>query len=166
MSKQKRTKKYHPRRAAQTGGLRAIHWYQPIQADIARDFALSARLSLEAVMSGKGDDQGLHTIVGLLELVDTMAIAGLGSDCRPAIADAMRSVINARQAWELTGKSELDEHGIKAVQNVLSIYDIQVGLATKKQVDDAIKITLEKINSGQILLAADEPDLASQAAMK
>lgn len=103
--------------------------------------------SLEALSKGQGRVNEWWDMTNVLNIAETMALAGIGPEVLPYCEAAQIELQAAAKRYEATGKMGLTGAGIQAMRELISFHDLQRRSVCRAEYFRHIKRTQDRLRS-------------------
>jgi hypothetical protein len=103
--------------------------------------------SMESLRTGKGTKEDWRSVVDMMNISETMALSGIGAEVLPYVQILQKSMHEAAERYEKTGKMGLNGSGIVAMREVYEYHDLQRTSISRSEYEKMIKKTGDFIRS-------------------
>ena len=103
--------------------------------------------ALEAITKGRGTIHDWNTLTEVLNLSETMAMAGVGPEVLPVCETAQKALHEAALRFQKTGKLGLTGEGIQAVRELIAFADLQQSSISRSEFERYIQKTRDYLKS-------------------
>lgn len=143
-------KKYRPRPVSNP--LSAISEHIPFDQQEITKLAVPPRLAIEAIRYGKGTESDFDTLACIVNvcLIRTEQIGGDKTDAMAVCHDAMEALMKMKERAQRTGKIGFGIGEMDALVPALDLHEQLIELSTPKQMMDALRQVLHRIQTGHI----------------
>ena len=124
----------------------------PLADDQTRDLGLAYHLALQALLNGNGTEQTWSTLACSINIALLLSECGIEAAAIPTIKIAQEALLRVRDRAQRTGKWAFDGEGIRVILAAVNIHDEQVGIATRKQITDALHEVHRRIDIGEVFI--------------
>jgi hypothetical protein len=114
--------------------------------------AVPPRLAIEAIRYGKGTESDFDTLACIVNvcLIRTEQIGGDKTDALKVCHDAMEALMKMKERAQRTGKIGFGIGEMDALVPALDLHEQLIELSTPKQMADALRQVLHRIETGHI----------------
>lgn len=132
--------------------LRVISAHIPFEQREITQLAVPPRLSIEAIRYGKGTESDFDTLACIVNvcLIRTEQIGGDKTNAMKVCHDAMEALMKMKDRAHRTGKIGFGVGEMDALVNALDLHEQFIELSTPKQMADALREVLSRIQSGHV----------------
>lgn len=124
----------------------AIKGASLIPQDQLNDLRLRELASIEAFRTGTATLQDWHNLAALLNLCETMARRGTGTEALPTCEQAQSTLIEAARRFERTKRMGTTGPGLQALRDLYEYHDLQRQCVARSEYERAIVEATRKIN--------------------
>ncbi|MGL4233467.1 MAG: hypothetical protein ACRCWJ_19030 [Casimicrobium sp.] len=158
MPRSKRPRK--PRNVRKTHGdtraiTRLLGSTEALPLENAIDVAIFARNSLEALRTGRCDDDHFGALANVTNIGMLLAERGIGEEALPAFKAAQYALLTLRQRFETRGRYVATASELATLREAIDYHELQVQHSTIAEVRDAIITMNERLQAKQIMTIAD-----------
>ncbi len=122
----------------------------PLADDQQRDIGIAYHVSLQAMLSGHGNEQAWCTLSCSLNIALMLAEAGYCAGAIPSIKCAQEAMMRSQERAQRTDRWAFDGDGIRSIQAALTIHDEQISRASKADVARAIRAVHQRIEANEV----------------
>jgi hypothetical protein len=123
----------------------------PLADDQVRDLAIAYRVSLQALLRGKGTKQAWSTLACSFNIALLLAEYGISANAIQTIKLAQDALMRARERANRTGTWAFDGEGAKVILATANIHDEQLDVATKAQIMTAFVEVNRRVMVGEVI---------------
>lgn len=120
----------------------------PLAEDQKTDLGLAYHLSLQAMLSGRGDEHAWSVIACTLNIAMTLAEAVDDADSCGKIQAAQEAIVRVYDRAQIVGKWAFDGAGLNAVKEALILHDKQIIASTRGKILDALGVLKSQVLKG------------------
>lgn len=128
---------------------------EPLPLENAIDVAIYARNSLEALRTGRCDDDHFGALANVTNIGMLLAERGIGEEALPAFKAAQYALLALRQRFEMRGRYVATASELATLRESIDYHELQVQYSTIQEVRDAIITMNERLRAKQVLTTAD-----------
>lgn len=138
-----------PRRSADPGAFwRTLAAHQPFEAGARVDLSLQGHLAYDAIRQGKGTDDDAEMLAALTNITLVRAEA-IDEQAQQVAKDAGAALLRCHARCQELGVWGFDGLGLKAVSEMLGLYDELLKHSTPKQMMDAMVEVQRRKRAGE-----------------
>lgn len=150
--KPKRNKAYRPRGTAVYDGLPVLAGRlinrEPLSDEQQTEVLTDYYAAIDAFLSGRAEFKHFEKLVYAVNVTRVLADMGFGDEYEEIIYQGMAAVQHIKDRQARTGKWGLDGDGRNALYAMEDLHRAQLEIATKGEIDAAIKEMWRRINAG------------------
>lgn len=124
---------------------------KPIEEGKKTDISLANLIAISAIKSGKGVEEHLHTLAYSVNMCLILSEMGYGDEFVEDIKNAQYSVVRTIKRLKATGKIGFSGSDMIAIQDIISLVDEQIALATKAEIEKASMEIRRRLKLGETL---------------
>jgi hypothetical protein len=117
--------------------------------DQTRDLGIAYRVSLQAMLTGYGNEQAWATLACTLNVAMVLCELGIAAPALQTVLLAQDAMLRSRERAGRTGTWALDGDGIRLIQAALTIHDEQISRCTKQQITAALEEVHRRVSIGE-----------------
>lgn len=121
----------------------------PLPDDSQRDLGIAYRASLQALLTGHGNEQAWATLSCSLNVALILAEQGFHAHGLQSIKLAQEAMMRVRERAQRTSKWAFDGEGIRAIRDAVNLHDEQITRATRRQVTEAVYEVRRRVMEGE-----------------
>lgn len=121
----------------------------PLVDDQIRDLGIAYRISLQAMLNGRGTEQTWSTLACSLNIALLLCEYGIEAAALPTIKLAQDALLRVRERGQRTGKWAFDGEGIRIILAAVNIHDEQISRATRGQIIAALAEVRRRVEIGE-----------------
>lgn len=121
----------------------------PLADDQTRDLGIAYRISLQAMLNGRGTEQTWGTLACSLNIALLLCEYGIDAAALPTIKLARDALLRVRERAIAHGKWAFDGDGIRIILAAVNIHDEQISRATRGQVVAALAEVHRRVEIGE-----------------
>ena len=173
-SKPPRRKKYHGGRIHMSGGLSVIaarNGESPAELTLTHaDHAIRPQeigtvntqyfMALDQVKRGNGNAKAMAYLITAMNMACVLTELGYGAEYQPTVISALEGLHRAMVRAGDSGVYRLDGEGIRTIQEMLDVHDVQMEHATHRDIEAAKRMIDERIAQGQTY--THQPEMAEK----
>jgi len=138
------------RRIDPMGGLRLISELKPFDQAERTNLSLPVRMAYEAVKSGRGDENDMDTLAAIVN-VSLIRCEQEYPDYIDVCKEAQQAVMHIKDRYLKSGKLGMSGQDMQDLLPVLDLHEQLIELSTPKQMMDAMKEVLKRIDQKHVL---------------
>lgn len=124
----------------------------PLENDQQASLGIAYRASLDALLSGKGDEQAWSTLACALNIALILCERGLGEEFTHTIKYAQNGLINCRERAARFNNWSFNADEARTILKAFAIHDEQIRLATKKEIVFSLDEVRRRIEQNEVLV--------------
>jgi hypothetical protein len=136
------------RRVDPLGGLRLIAETKLFDEVELRTLSLPPRAAYDAIRVGRAREGDFDTLAAVVN-VSLIRCESIGQEGVDLCTDAQEALLRIKERHQRTGRWGVDHIAIQAIPPVLDLHEQLLALSTPKQMMDAMKEVLRRMNAGE-----------------
>jgi hypothetical protein len=137
------------RRIDPLGGLRVISELKPFDDSEVLQLSLPPREAFEAMRSGRGNDGDFDTLAAVVN-VSLVRCEAIGQNGVELCKEAQEALMHMKARRIEMGRWGLDYQAMQTLPAVIDLHEQLLELSTPRQMMDAMKEVLRRMNAGDV----------------
>lgn len=146
--KRKGAKPYTPNPVYTNAVANAVKSVQPIEQKSVDSLELVARIALDKMLKGHGDEAAYNDLTLMVDMTLIMSCIKFKRTYIDEIYAAQKAMVRVKKRFQKTGKLGFDGEGLQVIKDVFSHYVQFLGLCTPAEVMNVMRIHAEKMGNG------------------
>jgi hypothetical protein len=128
---------------------------EPMPLENAIDVAIFARNSLDAMRTGRGDDDHYGALANVTNIGFLLAERGIGEEAWDAFRNAQLALLTLHERKQKHGRYTLTASELNSVRDAITYHELQVQNSTTQEVRDALTTLRQRLATHQVLTLKD-----------